>query len=636
MAQPASVNREQLLHTLYEAAELEHNLMCTYLYAAWSLKSGAEEGLDGERTALLAHWKSEILGVAVEEMSHLVSVWNITVALGGAPHFGRYNFPLDAGALPAPFSRDTLQHFIFLERPADSTEPDGPGFDAPYRFARGNSGARHTPMPNDYDTVGVFYESLKSQLTGFVAAHGETTAFAGDRALQISGAGLGLPQAQPVICAKTALAAFDAIVTQGEGAPAGCSNSHYSRFLGVRAAMDRLLRDDPAFVAAHPAAVNPVLRAPTRPEGRVWIEDARAAATVDLANAAYGLMLRLLAYAYAVPDTDGRKSVLLQLAIGLMRAISPLAEAAARLPAGAANPGCNAGMSFTTLRDSAALPPGPAADRLLRERMREFAAGAALLAGWSPRHARAATLLGQLAQLCEARRPEPRAVARAVPAAAADAPNRPPALEIVAGRHIEVHYEGVRCIHSRHCVTEGPAVFLANVQGPWIHPDAMPVERVAEIAHVCPSGAIRYRRLDGGQDEQAPPVNLASVREAGPLALRAELWIAGQPAGFRATLCRCGASTHKPYCDGSHKSTGFSASGEPATQAADMLAVRNGPLRVDPEHNGPLAIDGNLEIISGTGRVVARVGAARLCRCGGSQNKPFCDGTHARIGFRSD
>ena len=44
------MSREQLLHTLYEAAELEHNLMCTYLYAAWSLKSGAEEGLGPERS----------------------------------------------------------------------------------------------------------------------------------------------------------------------------------------------------------------------------------------------------------------------------------------------------------------------------------------------------------------------------------------------------------------------------------------------------------------------------------------------------------------------------------------------------------------------------------------------------------
>ena len=58
-------------------------------------------------------------------------------------------------------------------------------------------------------------------------------------------------------------------------------------------------------------------------------------------------------------------------------------------------------------------------------------------------------------------------------------------------------------------------------------------------------------------------------------------------------------------------------------------------LAIDPQPNGPLAVSGNLEIISGTGRVVARVTGARLCRCGGSASKQFCDGTHAKIGFRS-
>ena len=66
-----------------------------------------------------------------------------------------------------------------------------------------------------------------------------------------------------------------------------------------------------------------------------------------------------------------------------------------------------------------------------------------------------------------------------------------------------------------------------------------------------------------------------------------------------------------------------------------MLAVRNGPLAIDPQIDGPLQVRGNMEIISGTGRVVARTTGAKLCRCGGSANKPYCDGTHARIGFRS-
>ena len=122
----------------------------------------------------------------------------------------------------------------------------------------------------------------------------------------------------------------------------------------------------------------------------------------------------------------------------------------------------------------------------------------------------------------------------------------------------------------------------------------------------CPSGAIRYRRRDGAPDETAPPVNLASVREAGPYAFHAELSIDGTPAGYRVTLCRCGASKNKPFCDGSHHEAGFSASGEPPSGQTTMLAARDGPLAIDPQVDGPLKVRGNLEIISGTGRVVAR------------------------------
>src|SRR5690606_4201671 len=84
--------------------------------------------------------------------------------------------------------------------------------------------------------------------------------------------------------------------------------------------------------------------------------------------------------------------------IGLMHAISPLGEAAARLPAGPSNPGINAGVSFTALRDTSALPPGMAADLMIGERLQEFAEGAAELAGLSARHARAAQQFAALAR----------------------------------------------------------------------------------------------------------------------------------------------------------------------------------------------------------------------------------------------
>ena len=140
----------------------------------------------------------------------------------------------------------------------------------------------------------------------------------------------------------------------------------------------------------------------------------------------------------------------------------------------------------------------------------------------------------------------------------------------------------------------------------------------------------------GCQMIPARPLSMLSVRENGPYAIRADIQLDGAPAvSHRLTLCRCGASKNKPFCDGSHNEIGFDASGEPPSRDADMLAQRDGVLAIDPEPNGPLAIRGNLEIVSGTGRVVARVTGARLCRCGGSSSKPFCDGTHAKIGFRS-
>ncbi len=654
-----SPSREALLGALYEAAELEHNLMCTYLYAAFSLRGGEADGLSEAEAAALARWRQTIIDVAIDEMGHLAAVWNITAALGGSPRFGRGNFPLDPGMLPAgivvklaPFNEAVLQHFIFLERPHGSAEPDGEGFTPELQFKRGTNRVRLTPMAMDYDTVGTFYAALGENLRKFVARLGESNAFCGDPSLQLSDAEVSLQGAKPVVCLKTALAAFDAIVRQGEGATECSADSHYQRFLSVRDDLARLKAANPDFSPAYPAAVNPVLRPPLRPQGRVWIENDDAFATVDVANASYALMLRLLAYSYTLRRPVPQKALCVDLAMGLMRASTLLAERAARLPAGPSNPGCNAGMSFTALRDAAPMLPGESANRYFIERLGELAAGAANLAESGDARAMAASrVIADLAKRGArsfASAPAADASASATAAAAASAstspaaPGAPPIPTVVGGtEHIEgrdltLVYEGKKCIHARFCVTGAPKVFLANVKGPWISPDAIEVDRLVEIAHACPSGAIRYRRKDGKHDETAPQVNLAAIREAGPYAVRGDLRLNGEPIGFRVTLCRCGASKNKPFCDGSHHDAGFTASGEPATGKADMLPVRDGPLAIDPQIDGPLQVRGNLEITSGTRRVVARVTQARLCRCGHSNNKPFCDGSHARVGFRSD
>lgn len=207
--------------------------------------------------------------------------------------------------------------------------------------------------------------------------------------------------------------------------------------------------------------------------------------------------------------------------------------------------------------------------------------------------------------------------------------------EVVRGNEVVVRFKAQRCIHSRHCVLDRPDVFVPNTPGEWIHPDRASPAELLELAHNCPSGAIRCEAADGTALESAPLVNTVRIRENGPLAIRAPLSMSGQAQGFRLTLCRCGTSAHKPYCDGSHANVHFIASGEVAAVESTLLAQRDGPLSIEPTLDGPLHVTGNLEVVTGTGKTVNRVTDAWLCRCGHSKNKPYCDGSHVAAGFRS-
>jgi CDGSH-type Zn-finger protein/uncharacterized Fe-S cluster protein YjdI len=208
-------------------------------------------------------------------------------------------------------------------------------------------------------------------------------------------------------------------------------------------------------------------------------------------------------------------------------------------------------------------------------------------------------------------------------------------VETVRGPQATIRFEAGKCIHSRHCVLDRPDVFVPNVEGEWIHPERASAEEIAALAANCPSGAITCTRHDGRPDESPPRVNTVRVRENGPLAFHAELALPGGERQLRATLCRCGASANKPYCDGSHAAAGFTASGEPAALDSKPLEIRNGVLTVGPQADGPLEVSGPLELVSGTGRTVNRTAEAYLCRCGASANKPYCDGSHKGIGFKS-
>lgn len=203
------------------------------------------------------------------------------------------------------------------------------------------------------------------------------------------------------------------------------------------------------------------------------------------------------------------------------------------------------------------------------------------------------------------------------------------------GKDITITFDSERCIHARFCVLWQPHVYRANVR-PWIDPDADSADAIAAVVHACPSGALQYQRHDNGPPEPAPRVNLLYVRENGPVAVRADMRVNGQSIGYRATLCRCGASETKPFCDGSHKTIGFKAGGEPATRESQPLESRGGALTIVTIPNGPLEARGNLEVCSGTARTVDRTTRTLLCRCGQSRDKPFCDGSHVAAGFTAD
>jgi CDGSH-type Zn-finger protein/uncharacterized Fe-S cluster protein YjdI len=645
-------SREQLLGMLVEAAEIEHNLMCCYLYAAFSMKQDVDEGLSTKELGAVRRWRRTIMDVAIEEMGHLTMVANIMSSIGGTPHFGRQNFPIAAGYHPsgivvrlAPFNADTLDHFIFLERPDGIDIPDGVGFEPPVQYERGHVPGRIMPSAQDYETVGQLYAAIAQGLTSLAGRDGESALFVGDPARQIGPDVLKLNGLARVACLKTALEAIKAIVLEGEGSPGGSEDSHYQRFLGVRTEYRVMVATRSDFVAARPAAHNPLMRRPPIAEGRTWVSASPAAELLDIVNAAYNQMLRLLLQAYAETRGPDHQRAIVEAAVDLMYLISPIASELTRLPAQADNETCTAGMSFATLRATATLPVGAATDDILLERLREIAAATTRATADSPRLAATASKMAILIETLTSALgfavDHPAAPTPLGQAASPVAPTLPSVpvptvrdgVEQIEASHLTLHFDAKRCIHSRHCVLGQPQVFKANVEGPWIDPDAASTEAMVTVAHMCPSGAIQYTRKDGGDEEAKPPVNLVQLRENGPLGFRGDLKIDGHAIGMRATLCRCGASMNKPFCDGSHNAITFVGSGEPATRPSEPLTVRDGVVDIRPEPNGPLSVRGNVEICAGTGRTIDRVSRARLCRCGQSASKPFCDNSHERVGF---
>jgi CDGSH-type Zn-finger protein/uncharacterized Fe-S cluster protein YjdI len=651
----AAAHRDQLVAMLCEAAEVEHCLMCTYLYGAFSLKQGADEDLSATELEAVGRWRGAVLDIAIDEMLHLALVNNLLIALGAPPHYGRFNFPISAGSFPAdvalqlaPLDEDMLDHFIYLERPRGSVERDGTEI-RKTDYRRGVVADRLMPFSDDYDTVGELYEGIAASFELLEKERGAAALFVGPPSAQLSEADFRLQGLQPVASAADVRRVVDLIVRQGEGSREAGLQSHYVRFRAIRDEWRALRERRAGFVPYRPAACDPVMRPPVVAGHRLQITADPAAPLLDAANAAYGLMLRLLTF---MPNeaqcSRADRAVVAEQALLLMHTVTAIGSHLTRLPAKPGSDTPRAGITFTLSRGPLGFGSEVTGPALIAERSAALAERYKSLSTCLAALAPLATDLERFARHWSAARPAAQTTPAQRTTTAVDAPDHqkpvsPPAtaadlppVDVAVGRDVTVRFDHKRCVHSRACVLGEPTVFKANQAGEWIYPDQATVQRIAIVANNCPSGAISYTAKDASLNESAPLVNLVRIRENGPLAFHATLQIGDRADGFRATLCRCGQSKNKPYCDGSHVEAHFVASGEPPTEASEPLAARDGPIAVTPTRNGPLAVRGNLELVSGTGRTIGRVTQTWLCRCGQSKNKPYCDGSHRAAGFQAE
>jgi len=205
-----------------------------------------------------------------------------------------------------------------------------------------------------------------------------------------------------------------------------------------------------------------------------------------------------------------------------------------------------------------------------------------------------------------------------------------------SGERANVSWNGRHCIHIGECGRAKGDLFIGG-RKPWCQPDLVADDEVEDVVLRCPTGALSVNYADGSHVEQADDENTVHVAYNGPLFVRGDLDIEGAPEQvpglkFRAALGRCGKSKNKPFCDNAHLEDGvvdYGAVGE----TGDPEASSGGTLQIKAAQNGPLLLNGNVKITGSSGRHSWQGNRTALCRCGASNNKPFCDGQHKKIGF---
>jgi hypothetical protein len=273
----------------------------------------------------------------------------------------------------APLTRDTLAHFVYLERPEGMAMAQAKGFETQAGYARRPRVTRLTPTAEDFDTVSHLYRGIQQGFERLAQRLGEAALFIGSPEAQLDKDVMDLPGLAAVTDLQSAMAAIDVIIEQGEGGRHDADDSHFARFVAMEQEYDHFLHEDPGFVPYRPVVSDPLMFAPMEGAPGFHVTGRDSARVLDLANATYGLMLRLLASGSGIARgaSTGRRTEI-DGAVSLMHVLHELSTLLTTLPASTEPLPC-AGMNFHLPRGGLALPQREVGPGLLAERAHEIA-----------------------------------------------------------------------------------------------------------------------------------------------------------------------------------------------------------------------------------------------------------------------
>ena len=377
-------HREALIYALGKAAELEHLVMCQYLYAAFSLKEAEGEGVPAELLPVVRRWRRELLTIAGQEMLHLALVQNLLASVGAAPRLARPNHPLPPRAFPAgvqisllPFGEPALRHFAFLERPEGMEMADADGFAALEKAVElpHDEMDEIGPHLQEFETISHLYRSIEDGFASLTERLGEHRLFIGPMRAQATSEHFRWDELVAVHDLASATAAIETILEQGEGARGDWREAHFGRLIRMLDEFLALRRDHPDFDPTRPVLLAHV-RSPASGMEVDLIGDPFAARCVDLLNAVYEVILELLSRYFANSDESPEQlATLADVAVTLMfAAVEPLGSLVTRLPVGPDHPDRTVGPALELFYDvDYLLPHREAAWAIMEERLREIA-----------------------------------------------------------------------------------------------------------------------------------------------------------------------------------------------------------------------------------------------------------------------